>query len=221
MQTSPRLSLVHQTRFPAAGDGPHPTVIALHGRGSEETDLLGLAPYLDERLLWISPRAPLNLAPGYEWYRLAGIGAPVEATFAQALKTVARFVDEVLQSYPVDPARLILFGFSQGGMMAYAQALTRPALVQGIICHSSYLPLPSIQAAAAVDEAGLRGLPCLVLHGQHDPLLPVQRGREARDYLRQAGAELTYHEFPIGHTINQQSLAAMTSWLALRLGEKE
>ena len=46
------------------------------------------------------------------------------------------------------------------------------------------------------------------------------RGREARDYLRRAGADLTYLEFPIGHTIGEQSIASMNAWLAPLLREK-
>jgi phospholipase/carboxylesterase len=213
------LSLVHRTVIPRKGDGPYPTLIALHGRGSDEGDLLGLAPYLDDRLLWISPRAPLDLPPGYEWYRLASIGQPVEPTFAKALRQVNQFVDEALAAYPVDRQRVFLFGFSQGGMMSYAHSLSRPGLTRGVLIHSSYLPLPSIQAAGTVAPDGVRGKPYLVIHGQHDPLIPVARGREARDWLSEAGADVTYLEYPMGHTVSEQSIAAMNSWLAVHLDD--
>src|SRR5204862_507067 len=83
-----------------------PTLIALHGSGSDEGDLLGLAPYIDDRLLWISPRAPLDLPPGYEWYRLVGIGQPVGPTFAKAVQSLTEFIDEALAAYPVDRDRV-------------------------------------------------------------------------------------------------------------------
>jgi phospholipase/carboxylesterase len=181
------LSLLHRTRFPAAGDGPHPTVIALHGRGSDESDLIGLAPYLNEQLLWVSPRAPLTLDGGYEWYRLQAVGVPDPATFEAARVALSRFLDEVRATYPVDPRRVYLFGFSQGGMMAYTQALTRPAGLAGVIAHSSYIPLAAIEAAATIDAAGLRGKPFAVLHGLHDPLIPVAW---ARDTLTRFGADV-------------------------------
>ena len=72
MPTTVQLSLHHLARVPAHAAATCPTVICLHGRGSNEADLIGLAPYLDKRLLWISPRAPLDLMGGYEWYRLEG-----------------------------------------------------------------------------------------------------------------------------------------------------
>jgi phospholipase/carboxylesterase len=217
----PALSLPYRTHVPRRGDGPHPTLIALHGRGSDESDLLGLAPYLDDRLLWISPRAPLDLPPGFEWYRLIGIGQPVEPTFAKALAQVTQFFDEALAAYPVDRQRVFLFGFSQGGMMSYAHALTRPGQTRGAIIHSSYLPLPSIQAAGQVDLAGVKGKPFLVLHGQHDPMLPVAYGREAREWLQDAGARAEYYEFPIGHSVSEESIAAMNAWLAVHLDDDD
>lgn len=211
-----RLSLAHQVRVPA-GDGPYPAVIALHGRGSDEADLLGLAPYLSERLLWISPRAPLPLDGGFEWYRLPSVGVPDPATFAAALEALDRFLDEAAGAYPVDLKRLYLLGFSQGGMMAYAHALSRPAGVAGVIAHSSYIPLAALEAVRPVDAAGVRGKPFLVLHGTHDPLIPLAWAQQARDTLTRLGAGLTYYEFPMAHNVSDRSLAAMDQWLNKQL----
>jgi phospholipase/carboxylesterase len=211
-----RLSLHHQVRRPA-GDGPHPTVIALHGRGSDEADLLGLAPYLDERLLWISPRAPLPLEGGFEWYRLPSIGVPDPTTFAAALEALDRFLTEAVQTYPVDPRHLYLLGFSQGGMMAYAFTLSQPARVAGVMAHSSYIPLAALQAVRAVDEAGMRGKPFIVLHGRHDPMIPLAWAQQARDTLTRLGADLAYYEFPMAHNVSDRSLAALDAWLDKQL----
>src|SRR5690348_16671454 len=144
MSQTQALSLTHQIRM-LEGERPHPTVIALHGRGSHEDDLIGLADYLDPRLLWISPRAPLPQMGGYEWYRLHDIGVPDQASFVAGLAALDRFVREAIAAYPVDPARLYLFGFSQGGMMGYSLTLTQPAQVSGLIAHSSYIPLAALE----------------------------------------------------------------------------
>ncbi len=209
-----RLSLHHLTRFPARAGEAHPTVICLHGRGSHEADLLGLAPYFDDRLLWISPRAPLELMGGFEWYRLEGIGVPLQSTFDAAVETLDRFVTEAVSAYPVDPARLFLMGFSQGSMMSYSFALTQPARVAGVMAQSGYIPLTS---GLKVDEAGLKGKPFIVTHGAADPMIPVQWGREARDYLVRVGAEVEYHEFPMGHSVSEDSIATISAWMDKRL----
>ena len=215
------LSLVHRTRWPQAEAGRlHPTIVALHGRGSHEGDLIGLADYLDPRLAWVSPRAPLRLQGGYEWYRLEAVGVPEQSSFAAALDTAAEFVRAAVAAYPIDPARVYLLGFSQGGMVAYALTLTQPALMAGMIAHSSYLPLAALQATATLAPAGVAGKPILALHGTRDPLIPLPWAQAARDYVAGLGAQVTYQEFPISHTVSDASLAAMQAWLQTQLGQK-
>jgi phospholipase/carboxylesterase len=211
-------SLMHKVRRPA-GPGPHPTLIALHGRGSHEDDLLELADYLDPRLLWISPRAPLPQSGGFEWYRLHDIGVPDEASFTQGLRALDRFVSEAVAAYPVDPQQLYLFGFSQGGMMGYTLTLVQPARIRGLIAHSSYIPKLVLEQTA-FDRAALAGKPILALHGTHDPLIPLAWAQAARDTLTELGVELSYQEFPMAHQVNQDSLAAMQTWLTQQLDRK-
>lgn len=219
---APSLALIHRVAMPLAApeahNARHPALLALHGRGSDEADLLGLQPYLDERLLWVSARAPLPLAGGYEWYRAPSSAGGRAEYFEDALSALERFVAEVADAYPVDPARLFVFGFSQGSFMAYALALTRPQLVTGLIAHSGALPVQTISAARAVDPGVLRGKPMLVLHGTQDRTIPVARAREAREYLSAANAALDYHEYPIAHHVSEATLSAMDDWLTRQLG---
>ncbi len=218
-----RLSLEHLARFPERADGARqrPAVLALHGRGSDAGDLLGLAEFLDERLLWIAPRAPLALDGGFEWYRLAQVGVPDQPSFEAALRGLERFVGEALAAYPIDPRRLYLLGFSQGSMMSYAFALTQPGRVAGVIAHSGYIPLAALEAAARIDAAGLRGKPFIIAHGARDRMIPVQWAQAARDSLRGWGADVQYHEFPIDHHVSDRSLAAIDGWLQAQLDKAE
>src|SRR5215208_1119872 len=128
MQSQP-LSLHHLVHFPAATRSQeagvlYPSILTLHGLGSNEQDLLGLAPHLPETLLWISPRAPLVVGRNaFEWYRVKVIGKPDPDQVLSALETIDRFVDEIRSAYPVDPQELFLFGFSQGSLLAMCYAL--------------------------------------------------------------------------------------------------
>jgi phospholipase/carboxylesterase len=212
------VSLTHLTHFPSQPAPSYPTVIALHGRGSHEGDLIGLAPLMDDGWLWISPRAPLELGGGadgirFEWYRLAAVGVPEQASFEAALTTLRRFVAEAVSAYPVDPARVVLLGFSQGGMIAHSLALIKPGSVKAVIAHSSYIPLNAIRSTFAVDEDGLRGKSFLILHGAHDPVIPVEWGRAARDTLVALGAAVEYFEFAGGHQVTGSSLSKMRARL--------
>jgi len=58
------MRLIH-TLYEPAGDGPHPTLIAMHGFGASALDLLGLAPYIaDGRFMVICPQGPIEVPIG-------------------------------------------------------------------------------------------------------------------------------------------------------------
>jgi phospholipase/carboxylesterase len=215
-----QLSLSHLIEYPASHREHkqllYPTILALHGRGSNEEDLLGLAPHLPQGLLWISPRAPLLLGPGsYEWYRVRVIGMPDREQLLAALDTIDRFIDEILSAYPIDPQKLFLLGFSQGSMVSMSYTLGHPDRISGVIAQSGYIPG---NVDVHVDEAGLRRKPFLLTHGEQDTLIPVEWGRASRDRLQALDVDLEYHEFPMGHSVSMESLAVIHSWLERQLG---
>jgi phospholipase/carboxylesterase len=213
-----QLSLPHVIQLPAASRSegqPYPAILALHGRGSNEEDLMGLAPHLPEGLLWVSPRAPLLLGPGsYEWYRVRTIGVPDPDQVMTALETIDGFLGEILSAYPIDPQKLFLLGFSQGGMLSMCYTLNRPARVSGVVAHSGYIPM---SMDLQIDEGGIKGKPFLLAHGQQDTLIPVEWARASRDRLQELSADVSYHEFQMGHTVSMESLAIIHAWLATQL----
>jgi phospholipase/carboxylesterase len=219
--SSNSLSLVHLVEFPAAqtqeSGSRYPTILALHGRGSNEQDLIGLAPHLPQGLLWISPRAPLVLGPGaYEWYRLRVIGKPDPEQVLAALETIYHFIDEVFATYPIDPQKFFLLGFSQGSILSMSYTLTHPSRIAGVIAQSGYIPH---NVNFEIDEAGVKGKPFILTHGTQDTVLPVDWDRQSRDRLQALGVDLEYHEFPMGHNVSMESLEVIYQWLEKQLGK--
>ena len=214
------LSLHHLTQFPASASKPapdpvHPTILALHGRGSNERDLISLAPYLPQNLLWISPRGSFELGmDSYEWFQITQIGKPDPTRLANALNTIDRFIDEIIETYPVDKDKLYLLGFSQGSIVSMSYALTKPQRVAGAISQSGYIPLES---GLQIDEAGVKHKPFILTHGIQDPLLPVDWARRSRDILQKLEVDLEYHEFNMGHQVIEESLMVINSWLEKQL----
>jgi phospholipase/carboxylesterase len=213
------LSLQHLTRFPASdspeADSVYPTILALHGRGSNERDLIGLAPYLPPEFLWISPRGTFTLLPGsFEWFQITQIGKPDPKRLADALNVLDTFIDEIIASYPVDRNKLYLLGFSQGSILSMSYTLTKPPRVAGVIAQSGYIPLES---GLQIDEPRIRDKPFILTHGIQDPLLPVDWARASRDTLQRLGVNLEYHEFNMGHQISEESLAVINTWLLKQL----
>ena len=219
----PGLSLIHSVREPLDDSrDPAPVLILLHGVGSNEQDLMGLAPAFDRRFLVVSVRAPITLQHGsYAWYHVqfSPHGHVINPDEAEASRVrILRFVDEVLESYNVDPDRVFLMGFSQGCIMSLAAALTEPARFAGIVGMSGRL-LPDVLTKAA-PAAELRGLPVLVVHGTFDSVLAIEYGRAIRDALEKLPVALTYREYPMDHQISEESFAAISDWLAARLEDE-
>lgn len=210
------MELLHTAHVPA-GDGPFPTVIALHGWGASAHDLFGLAPYLHGgEALVLCPQGPLafdigNGVPGYGWFPLSG-GATFDADrFEEAVRMLAAFVDEAIARYPVEKRKIVLLGFSQGGVMAYALALRDPSRFAGLAALSSWLPPALAESISRLAEHEL--LPTLVQHGTEDPMIPIEKGRESRDALRGLGVSLSYSEYEMGHEIRPEALRDLLVWL--------
>lgn len=213
------LSLAYRIREPRVQQDSAPLLILLHGVGSNERDLLSLEPGLDARLFVVSARAPLKLEPGrFAWFNVTFTpkGPIHNAEEAEASRrTFTRFIDELTRTYPVDPRRVFLLGFSQGAIMGYSVALTAPEKVSGIAAMSGRI-LQEVRAAVP-PSAAHASLSVLTIHGVHDAKLPVYHARSARDFLGGFPLNLTYGEYDMAHEISQESLADSLLWLARRL----
>jgi phospholipase/carboxylesterase len=212
------MHLIHAIHEPA-GDGPHPTIIALHGWGANALDLLGLAPYLaGGRFLVLCPQGrievPLGPMSGYGWFPLT-MGGPLDAqAFAEGVNDARAFIDAAQRRYPIDARKLVLLGFSQGGVIAYALALNEPERFTGLVALSSWLPAPIADKLSHRDRSSLA---TLVHHGSEDEIINVSRGRESLERLRALHVPVTYREFGMGHQLNQQSLADLSQWLEAKI----
>ena len=222
----PPLSLPARIRPPAveppAGARP-PLLVLFHGIGSNELAMAALAPDLDPRLLIVSVRSPIELAPfAFGWYAadFRPDGPLIDADEAAAGWGRARaFVGEAVTGLGADPGRVFVGGFSQGGIVALATLLTAPELVAGAICMSGRLPAELVPWI--VDGDRLAGKPVLVVHGVHDDVLPIDLGRAAAAELRGRGLDVESLEFELGHTTSPESIAAVSGWLSARLDESE
>ena len=190
-----------------------------HGRGTSEHDLAPLLDLLDpaRRLVGITPRGPLSLPPGgAHWYAVARIGFPDHDSFHATYRLTADWLDAVLAEEGVPMAQTILGGFSQGAVMSYALGLGagRPAPA-GIVALSGFMPTVE---GFELDLAERAGLPVAVGHGEYDPVIGVEWGRDARDRLTAAEVDLTYREYPLPHAVDPGFLDELSrNWLPAAL----
>jgi phospholipase/carboxylesterase len=201
--------LAYETR-PAAGE-PAGAIVLFHGRATSEYDLLPLIDELDpeRRLAGYTPRGPLSLPPGgAHWYVVREVGYPDKPTFDASFELCSRFLDDL--DVPIE--RTVIGGFSQGTAMSYALAFAsgRPR-PRGLIALSGFIPTVE---GLTIDLEGLEGFPVAIGHGVYDPIIGVEWGRQARQALEAAGAEVVYRESPMPHSVDPGFLDELRPWLA-------
>lgn len=213
-------ALVHRTRL-AAGK-PRGALVLFHGRGTDERDLVPLLEALDpeERLIGLTPRAPLALTSGgAHWYAVRRVGYPDRETFHATFDRAAGWLDSLPGATGVPLERTVLGGFSQGGVMAYALGLGagRPAPA-GILALSSFIP---VVEGFQLDLSAREGFRVAIGHGIYDPIIGVEHGRSARERLESAAADVTYREAPIAHAVDPEFLPEVSRWLEETLAAPE
>lgn len=209
--------LRYEQHIPANVTEGAPLIVLLHGRGSHMGDLIGLQPYLLPDAVVVCPQAPFpgapwGYGPGWAWYRIMSPGRPEPESFSASQADLESFLTELPAHLPVKTGRLILGGFSQGGVMSMAYALRHPGQVANVINFSGFLPdHPGVQ----VTRESVQGTRFFWGHGTQDQMIAFGLAAEGRSTLRQAGADLRTRDYPMGHQISAPELADVVAWLSL------
>lgn len=204
------MRLVSARRPPLVPSELPTLLVLLHGLAADENDLLGLADELDAGLDVISLRAPRETGyGGYSWFdiRFCSDGTR-EMDEAQAVESRDLIVDEI-EKYRRDlqPAKVVLGGFSQGAMISAGVLLERSDLIDAAWLMSGrhlpiFVPKPS-PAAKTV----------LIQHGLFDDVVPVEEGRELEQIVAASGHWVQMIEYPMAHQIGYESLLDAKRWL--------
>ena len=209
---------------PASGE-MRSAVIFLHGYGANGADLLGLAEPLGEHLpdtAFLAPDAPEACAGapfGFQWFPIPWIDGSSEeeskAGMARAAQDLEAFLDGVMVDEDLLPEQVMVFGFSQGTMMALHVLPRREDPVAGICAFSGRLLEPELLA----DEVMSRP-PVLLVHGDQDDVVPVQSLPAAAEALQQAGWSEVYAHVMKGtaHGIAPDGLSVALAFMCDRLG---
>lgn len=201
-------------------------VIWLHGLGADRYDFQPVAEALQQRLRstrFVLPQAPtraVTINGGWlmpSWYDIQAMSparAINRAELEESTEQVIRLI-EAQRDSGINPARIFLAGFSQGGAVVLHTAYLRwPGTLGGVIALSTYAPTftENLQLAEAA-----RRHPALCLHGNRDDVVPQPMGRAACECLQSAGVETTWRDYPMGHEVLPQEIRDIGDWLAERL----
>jgi phospholipase/carboxylesterase len=192
-----------------------PLIVALHGRGSDKGDLIGLARHLPPNAMLVAPRAPFPGAQwgyggGWAWYQFMGGTTASPETFTAGQAALADFMQRLPEELPAKPGKTLIGGFSQGGSTSLAYATLNPGKVAGVFVFSGLvLSDPAMQS----NLTNLKGLPIFWGHGRHDPMIPFATAQTGVAALRAAGADVATFDYPMAHTIAPKELDDWRNWL--------
>jgi phospholipase/carboxylesterase len=188
-----------------------PLVVLLHGRGADETGILGLADHLPTGAAYAAVRAPIGEGGGYAWFANRGIGRPVEESLRATMDWFRGWLDAV-----APPGRpVVLVGFSGGAAFAGGLLLDSPARFAGAAILYGTLPF---DAGLPVPPGRLFGVPVFVAQGDHDTVIPRELLDRTWNYLHdESGAPTTGRRDPVGHGISAGAVGELAEWLYDRL----
>ena len=198
--------IVQWTR-PAAERAGTPLLVALHGVGSNERDLLGLAPALPAAWTVASLRAPMPWGPGWSWYPLGTPGSPALEPVDEAVAGVLDWIDSVAAEHP----RIGLLGFSQGGSMALQLLRARPGAFAFAVSLSGFV-VPGVGDSR--DEAVAAVRPRVFLgHGDLDPVIPHEATARTQAWAA-AHTDLTDRSYAgLPHAVSAEELADVAAFV--------
>ncbi|MFD1714492.1 alpha/beta hydrolase [Amnibacterium flavum] len=205
------LAALHSPGF-ADVDSPPAVALLLHGYGSNERDLTGLAGAMGLALPWASLRAPIELGNGgAAWFPVVTPGDPDPDPLAFATDAVWAWIDDNL-----DPAgRVVPIGFSQGGLMASQLLRTRPERVLAPVILGGFVqrtPQPG-DAALASDRP-----PVFWGRGSEDRVITSAAVARTAEFLA-AHSTLDGHVYPgLAHGISVDELADVAHFLVVNAG---
>jgi phospholipase/carboxylesterase len=202
-------------------------VIWLHGLGADRYDFMPVAEALQETLLttrFVLPQAPtraVTINGGYEmpsWYDILAM-SPARAINREELEGSAQMLLDLIEAQRdsgIDPARIFLAGFSQGGAVVLHAAFLRwQGPLGGVLALSTYAPTFGDELTVSASQ---QRIPAYCLHGSHDDVVQHAMGRAAYERLEAAGVTVTWQEYPMGHEVLPQEISDIGVWLAQTLG---
>jgi phospholipase/carboxylesterase len=192
-------------------DPAAPLVVLLHGRGSNEREILALADHLLTGPAYAAVRAPIAEGGGYAWFANRGIGRPVTESLRATMDWFRGWLDDVAPA----GRQVVLVGFSGGAAFAGGLLLDDPDRYAGGAILYGTLPF---DAGVPTTPARLVGVPVVVAQGEYDTVIPRELLNRTWDYLlNESGAPTIARRDPVDHGIAPEALATLAGWLSERL----
>lgn len=205
------------------GPNPKASVIWLHGLGADGHDFEPIVPELrlpaELPLRFVFPHAPVRPVtlnggmPMRAWFDIVKIGVN-QPRDVQGMLASRHAVEELIareNHRGVPTARIVLAGFSQGGAVALFSGLQHADKLAGIMALSTWLPADE-GLDLRLSSANL-ATPIFYGHGTQDPVVPLLLGAQTRNWLTQQGCVVSWHTYPMPHTVSMEEIVHIRAWL--------
>ena len=214
-----KTALFQHSYIPARTPGPSVKVlVVLHGLGDSLKGFTWMPREMRlDSLSYLLVNAPDDYYGGYSWFDFSSAGVdmgPAIAGIHRSRKMIRELLGE-LMAQGVKPRDILLFGFSQGCLMALDAGLRADVVLGGVCGVSGWLAFaeeyPAAFSAAAPEQD------FLVTHGLRDPLLPFRRTQAQMTQLKALGISVEFREYDKDHTILPEELQDIRAWLTRRI----
>lgn len=191
--------------IPGAADGP--VILALHGTGADEHDLLPLAGLVAPGQPVLSPRGPVKEGSANRWFRRFAEGVFDLDDVEQRAGNLAAWLAAALRDHGLAGRSVTGLGFSNGANIAAAVLLRHPGALSGAVL---------LRAQASLDASGATapGARVLLISGAMDPIVPARESARLAAALRAAGAAVDCQTVAAGHGLTQQDVTLARAFLA-------
>jgi phospholipase/carboxylesterase len=204
-------------------ENPDKSVIWLHGLGADGNDFASIVPELHLpqhlKIRFIFPHAPVmpvSINNGYEmpaWFDIhpTGINSQVDSAGIQKSVQQINLLIQREQQRGIDPANIMLAGFSQGAVIALNTGILYPERLGGVIALSGLLP--NAADIIAKGSAANKSLPLFIAHGTQDQVVSPTLGHAAAMQLKEAAYPVSWHTYPMAHSVCIEELDDISQWM--------
>lgn len=193
--------------FEPGSDERAPVILALHGTGGNEHDLLPFAKDLLPGAPILSPRGKVTENGMSRFFERKAHGVFDLADFEYRAHELAAFAHQAMVLYKLQNRRFVAVGFSNGANIAYGLLFLEPALLAGAVLLRPMYPHP-MEA-----EQRLDGVPVLISQGMHDPMIPNDQPMRLGNDLEAVGAVVTLQREEAEHRLTSNDSDAAKAWL--------
>jgi predicted esterase len=200
-------------RFIPGAMASAPTIVALHGTGGDENELVPLARMIDGDAAILSLRGRVNEHGQARFFRRVSEGVFDLDDLRAQTEALRVFISEAADHYRFSRTRIVALGYSNGANLTASLLLTDPNALAGAVLLRPLLPFEPPSPAV------LTGLPIVISSGRHDPIVAPDSARRLADVLQQGGAKVTMLWQETGHALSPNELEQVATWWRATFGE--